>query len=219
MVGMADKLDAGATSLGRSVMWSRAHSEDAGEMARVYNAWVAHGARVPSVQRTTEQQVRAMMADLQGRGYPLRCFWHADEVIGWSSLRPLNWGGSGTLGAVELSIYVAPDWIGLGVGAQAAFLTYRQIYALGFSSVTCWVMRENRLSRNMARGMGMALWGTLPQVVEIGEARHDVDIWGCQLNDPEWRARMDRLGARLERRWGGWVQEQVRPVAPLATTA
>lgn len=211
---MPNKPDQKEQLLGRSVEWSRAHPDDAAEMAQVYNVWVKHGARVPAIAPTTEQQVRAMLADLLGRGYPVCCFWHQDRIIGWCLMEPLNWGGSSTLGTVSFSIYMTPDWVGLGVGAQAAFLTYRQIYALGFSSLTCWVLRGNRLSSNMARGLRLQLWGTLPQVAEAAGEQYDVEIWGCRLHDAEWRSHMDRLGAKLQRRLGGWVQERRRVVAP-----
>lgn len=195
--------------LGAGLEWSSARSEDALAMADVYNHWVEHGARVPMMLPTTEQRVQVMIADLQGRGYPVWCFWHGYELVGWCSWGPFPWGGSGTLGVSDFSVYVLPEWVGLGVGAQAVFLAYRRRHAIGFHSLVVWVLRGNRLSRNLANGVGLQRWGVLPSVVESGGSmRHDVELWGCHLDNAAWCAHMDRLGARLERRMGGWMRER-----------
>lgn len=194
-----------------SVQWSRARPEDAASMAAVYNHWVDHGGRVPGVQRTTEHRVQVMVADLQGRGYPVWCFWAGDVLVGWCSMGPFPWGGGGTLGTADLSVYVLPQWVGSGVGAQAVFLAYRHRHVLGFRALVVWVLRGNRLSRNLALGTGMQHWGRLPKLVDAGGGLyHDVDVWGCHLDDEAWCARMDRLVRKLERRVGGWIRERRR---------
>ncbi|PUE49832.1 hypothetical protein B9Z45_15550 [Limnohabitans sp. 2KL-17] len=197
------------SDLGEMVEWSRAQPEDAAQMAVVYNHWVTHGARVPGVQPTTEQRVRNMIADFRGRGYPVWCFWSCDVLVGWCSMGPFPWGGGGTLGTWDLSVYVLPQWVGLGVGAQAVFLAYRQRHVLGFRVLVVWVLRGNQASRNLAHGVGLQHWGRLPKLVEGSEGLyHDVDLWGCHMDDEVWCARMNRLAARLERRMGGWMRER-----------
>lgn len=201
-------------SLGTRLEWSSASSEDASLMADVYNHWVKHGARVPMVLPTTEQRVRVMIADLQRCGYPVWCFWYGDELVGWCSWGPFPWGGSGTLGVSDFSVYVLPQWVGVGVGAQAVFLAYRQRHVIGFHSLVVWVLRGNRLSRNLAHGVGLQRWGVLPSVVDAGDSmRLDVELWGCHLDNAAWCAHMDRLGTRLEKRMGGWVRERRKAVA------
>jgi L-amino acid N-acyltransferase YncA len=196
-------------ALGKYVEWARARHEDAAQMADVYNHWVVHGARVPGMQLTTGQQVGLMLAELQGRGYPVWCFWADSELVGWCSWGPFPWGGSGTLGVSDFSVYVLPNWVGAGVGAQAVFLAYRHLRLMGFRSLVVWVLRGNRLSRNLAHGVGLEHWGTLPRIVDTcGSLRLDVELWGCHLDDPVWCARMDRLASRLERRFGGWMRER-----------
>jgi L-amino acid N-acyltransferase YncA len=198
-------------ALGDRIEWACARPEDAAQMADVYNHWVEHDARVPSVRPTTEQRVRLMIADLQGRGYPVWCFWANDELAGWCSWGPFPWGGSGTIGVSDFSIYVLPSWVGAGVGAQAVFLAYRHLRLMGFRTLVVWVLRGNRLSRNLAHGVGLQHWGTLPSLVETsGPLRFDVELWGCHLDDPIWCARMDRLASRLERRLGGWMRERCK---------
>lgn len=196
-------------ALGALIEWARARPQDAVQMAEVYNHWVAHGSRVPGVLPTTEQRVRLMAAELQGRGYPVWCFWAGNELVGWCSWGPFHWGGSGTLGVSDFSIYVLPSWVGAGIGAQAVFLAYRHLPLMGFKSLVVWVLRGNRLSRNLANGVGLQHWGTLPRLVEACDSlRFDVELWGCHLDDPMWCARMDRLAPRLERRFGGWMRER-----------
>ncbi len=204
--------------LGAGLEWSVARSSDALAMAGVYNHWVKHGARVPMALPTTAQRVQAMIADLQGHGYPVWCFWHGDELVGWCSWGPFPWGGSGTLGVSDFSVYVVPEWVGVGVGAQAVFLAYRRRHLTGFHSLVVWVLSGNRLSRNLAGGVGLQRWGVLPSLVDLGgQTRFDVELWGCHLDNETWCAHMDRLGARLERRMGGWMRERGKAlVAPAA---
>jgi L-amino acid N-acyltransferase YncA len=194
--------------LGNQVEWCRARDCDAKAMAALYNKWVEIGARVPGLQFTTVSLVKSMLTQLQINGYPVWCFWVGEVIVGWCALGPFGWGGSGTLGTVDLSIYVLPEWVGAGLGAQAVFLAYRRRHVLGFKSVAVWVLKVNNTSRNLARGIGLQCWGNLPALVEGKEQQHDVEIWGCHLDNPDWCAHMDRLAVRLERRLGGWIRQR-----------
>ncbi len=191
-----------------ALSWSRARSQDAAAMLAIYNEAVACVGQLPMTQPATLDSVQMTLRNSQRLGCPVWVYWHDNQIVGWSQIRPLTWGGACTQTTGELSIYVAEAWHGRGVAAQAVFIAFTQSIRLGYRSITCWILGENRKSRQLARACRMERWGVLPLSVHHGDRSFDLEIWGCDLENPSWRLHMEKIQRRLARRASTWMQER-----------
>lgn len=189
--------------------WSRARWADAAAMLAIYNEAVARVGQLPMVQPASIESIQMTLRHSNRLGCPVWAYWHEDQIVGWSQIRPLNWGGACTQKTGELSIYVGEAWHGRGVAAQAVFMAFAQSVRLGYQAMTCWILGVNQKSRQLARACRMNRWGLLPLAACHGDQRFDIEIWGCLLDDPNWRQHMERIQRRLSGRTTGWMQERV----------
>lgn len=192
-----------------ALTWSRARWADAAAMLSIYNEAVSRVGQLPMLQPATIESIQMTLRHSNRLGCPVWAFWHEDQIVGWSQIRPLTWGGACTQKTGELSIYVDEAWHGRGVAAQAVFMAFAQSVRLGYQAMTCWILGVNEKSRQLARACRMSRWGCLPLAACHGDHRFDIEIWGCLLDDPAWRRHMERVQQRLTGRSNGWMQERV----------
>ena len=195
-------------AMSSNLTWSRGRLSDAQSMLSIYNETVLRGGHLPMTRLATLESTEGLLRKSFLVGYPIWTFWCDDQMVGWSQLSPLAWGGACTQKMGDLSIYVNADWYGRGVAAQSVFIAFYAATRLGFESMTCWILGTNLRSVQLARACGMARWGVLPKAVFYKDENFDVQIWGCHIDDPVWRAHMLRLEKRLDKRSINWLVQR-----------
>jgi L-amino acid N-acyltransferase YncA len=180
-------------------------------MSRIYNESVQGGGHSPTLTEASVDNMRHCMRESTRHRWPLWVLTRpgphgpgddgasSEEVVGWAYLRAIAWGSSacGTTG--DLWIYVAREWHGTGAAMLMARRVHPEIVRHGFDTLTCWILGGNRRSLSMVRACRLKRWGLLPGIVRYGAQAHDLEIWGCRVDDPEWQTYMTRLNERYSR--------------------
>lgn len=179
--------------------WRLARSEDAPVMTQIYNESVASGGISPALSDASENGMAYLLLEGRRNGWPTWVLTHGEELIGWASLRRIGWGGPACGAVADLWLYVAKSWHGSGVAMQMARRVHPEIVPRGFDTLTCWILGGNRRSLSLVRGCRLKRWAVLPGVVQFGDRRSDVEIWGVRADDPQWQDYMTRLDARYRR--------------------
>lgn len=186
--------------------WRLAGPDDVPSINRIFNETVDGGGHTPVLRRWTEKNMAHVVSESRQRRWPLWILLAGDETVAWSQVKPINWGQEACQQAGEFSIYIARAWWGTGVAGEVITRVYQEIRRYGFTSLSCWILGNNRKSLMLARAIRLQPWGRLPQVVNYGGELQDVQIWGTQLDEPAWCDHIERLLARQARRRGTAAQ-------------
>ena len=84
--------------------------------------------------------------------------------------------------SAEISIYVAPERRGAGLGGQLLDFMLARAPALGIRRVLAVVFAHNAPSLALFRKHGFADWGLLPQVCDLQSLTADIVILGKSLD-------------------------------------
>lgn len=187
--------------------WRRARLDDVPALTLIFNQSVKGGGHSPILNDLPERQIELWIRQAQRYGWPFyvlgRPASDGGEILGWTYLRSICWGGEATRTTGDLALYVAEAWQGSGAAMRMMRLMRPLGIVSGFETVTVWILASNRRSLSIARACRLQRWALLPGAVCYGSRRHDLEIWGTRLDDPSWRAHMHRIEhryARLEAR-------------------
>lgn len=184
--------------------WRLARTADAEHLIRIYNESVAGGGHSPTLANGTVQEMHAILALSRRKGWPV---WVMDAPdpdgiatipVAWAHVRSIVWAPEACRSAGDLWLYVAREWHGSGLAMRMVHRVAHESRRFGFDTLTCWILGSNRRSLSLARACRLARWALMPQVVDYGGLRFDLEIWGCRLDDPVWRAHMERLARRQD---------------------
>ena len=83
--------------------------------------------------------------------------------------------------SAEISIYVAPDKRGSGLGKWLLQEMLQRAPALGIENMLAVIFAHNAASLALFQAQGFAEWGRLPQVCDLQDFRADIVILGKRL--------------------------------------
>lgn len=109
--------------------------------------------------------------------HPLFVMEHQGIVIAWCSLEPFYGLPAFDL-ALEVSLYVLPEWQGHGLGKQ--WLQYLDHHStnIGFTHLVAYLYASNYRSLALFRGQGFEQWGRLPRIASHNGVLEDVLLLG-----------------------------------------
>ena len=135
---------------------------DARSIAQIYNHYVRSST---ATFDTAERSVEDQSARLQqhAASHPVVVAETDDEIVAWGSLSP--WGTRCAYQhTVEISVYVAPQSAGDGIGPAVSAVLIERARELGHHAVVSQIVHENDPSLSMARRLGFEYVGTLREV-------------------------------------------------------
>lgn len=99
------------------------------------------------------------------------------DLIAWCSIEPF-YGLPAFDGAVEISVYVLPEFQGKGIGS--VFLRYLEEHqdALGFHHLVAYVFASNNAGRRFFLNNRFEQWGFLPNIAQHNGQGESVYIYG-----------------------------------------
>lgn len=104
------------------------------------------------------------------------------EVVGFASLGPSgSLGSSGDPEGEVYAIYLAPQYLRLGVGRKLMEASERSLALIGFSEAILWVVDANQRARSFYEAVGWRSDGAL-KLEEIG---------GIQVTELRYRKRLN----------------------------
>lgn len=157
-----------------------ARDDDAEAIAAILNAAIATRMATARLDPVDAADRRAWL-HAHGERYPV---WvatgHDDTVAGWFGLTPWSDREAYDLTA-EVSVYVAPEWHGRGIGAK--LLRHAIAYAprLGIEVYVARVFTHNVASMRLFERFDFMPWGVMRGVARLDGVLRDVAILGRRV--------------------------------------
>jgi len=140
-----------------------AREGDAAAINAIYNHYVRTATATFDTEEMSLERRVAWLAEHTGPYPALVAHDSAGVVLGWGSLS--RWGTRNAYRhTVEISVYVAAEHIGRGVGPALSDALLGEARRLGHRAVISQIVHENEPSLKMAERQGFEHVGTLKQV-------------------------------------------------------
>lgn len=153
---------------------------DLSAIVAIYNSTVAGRQSTADLQPVTVAERQAWF-DVHRDNRPL--FVACDTngtVCAWGSFSDFYPRAAYHISA-EISIYVAPERRGIGLGGQLLDFMLAEAPVLGIRKVLAFIFAHNAPSLALFRARGFADWGLLPQVCDLQSFTADIVILGKSL--------------------------------------
>lgn len=153
-------------------------SGDVDALRAIYNHAVQHTTATMATQdRTSAEQADWLAAH---DGFPFSAFAaetvENGQVVGYASLSPFI-PRDGYRPTVETSVYVHPDWLGVGVGSALVSVLLADAARRGFTSCLALISADNAASLKLHVRYGFEEVGLLRRVGWKFDRWVDVAIW------------------------------------------
>ena len=102
------------------------------------------------------------------------------QVAAWLSFEDF-YGRAAYAATAELSLYVAPESKGKGLGRRLVEQAIEIANDIGIRSIVGYVFAHNAQSLRLLAGAGFEEWGRLPRVAEMDLEEYDLIIMGKRL--------------------------------------
>lgn len=160
----------------------RAGANDAAAIAAIYNHYVRTSVATFDTQETTAQD-RVEWLSQHSDPYPVLVAQREGVVVGWGSLS--RWGTRCAYRhTVEISVYVAHDSVGSGLGPALALALLGEADRLGHHAVVSQIVHENEPSIRMSERLGFEHVGRLREVGRKFDRWLDVVLMELVLRTP-----------------------------------
>lgn len=156
-----------------------AHDDDAEAIAAILNAGIATRTATARLEPVDAADRRAWLHAHGGR-HPV---WVAAEngtVVGWFGVTPWSDREAYDLTA-EVSVYVAPERHGRGIGAELMRYALAQAPRLGIEVYVARIFTHNVASLRLFERFAFAPWGVMRGVARLEGVLRDVAILGRRV--------------------------------------
>ena len=104
----------------------------------------------------------------------------APAMLGWLSYSDF-YGRPAYSGTAELSIYIAAEWRGKGIGHYCLAQALAHAPAIGVHTLLGFIFGHNTASLALFDKFGFATWATLPKVANLDGIERDLIILGKRV--------------------------------------
>jgi L-amino acid N-acyltransferase YncA len=155
--------------------------DDLAAIVAIYNASIPGRLATADTEPVTVDARHGWFADHDPARRPL---WVAEDEAGavraWASLG--DFYGRPAYGATaEVSVYVAPDAQGLGLGRAMLAQAIAASPGLGVTTLLGFIFGHNAPSLGLFAAFGFARWGELPEVAVLDGVARDLVILGLRV--------------------------------------
>ena len=163
-----------------------ARREDLAVIVDIYNATVASREVTADTEPVSVASRASWFAEHTPERRPLWVIHAADdrsatpEVIGWMSYSNF-YGRPAYSGTAELSIYVAEDWRGKGVGRYCLEQAIAFAPRIAVHTLLGFIFGHNLASLALFQKFGFDTWAHLPRVATLDGIERDLDILGKRV--------------------------------------
>lgn len=153
-----------------------ADARDAGDIAALYNRFVADSIATFELDPVPESEMRIRIADVQARGLPWLLARHGDALCGYAYAGAWR-ARAGYRQTVESSIYLAPEAIGRGFGRRLYTTLIERLRDCDVHTVIGGIALPNAASVALHERMGFVQVAHFREVgIKFGQ-RIDVGYW------------------------------------------
>lgn len=172
-------LDARSQTTPAGVCIRPARDDDLARIVEIYNASIPGRASTADlVPLSTEE--RRVWFDQHREERPIRVYEIDGAVAGWLSFEDF-YGRAAYRHTAEISMYIAPESRGQGLGKQLLQDAMCLAPGIGLHTLVAYVFGHNRPSLRILHGAGFAEWGCLPRIAEMDGQEYDLLIMGKRI--------------------------------------
>lgn len=151
-----------------SMMIRRAEARDAAGIARIYNHYILNTTVTFDTEPKSAEDRRSWL-EMRDTSHVVLVAEEDRDVVAWGALSP--WGVRPAYrSSVEVSVYVAPESRGRGIGSRLMSELLREAEAAGHHALLSQIVSDNTASIDLALRYGFQQVGHLREVgLKFGE--------------------------------------------------
>lgn len=158
-----------------------AAEHDLPAIVAIYNSAVpTRQSTADMVEVTVESRVE-WFRQHDPRKHPLLVHEEEGHVAAWVSFQAF-YGRPAYHHTAEISIYIAPDFRGKGLGRKLLAEALEMIESLDIKTVIGFIFSHNEPSIRLFTSFGFKTWGKLPHVAEMDGREYSLSILGKRLD-------------------------------------
>jgi phosphinothricin acetyltransferase len=157
-----------------------ATSEDLPAIVAIYNTTVASRMVTADTEPVSVESRRAWFNQHSPARRPLWVALESGQMLGWLSYSSF-YGRPAYNATCEVSIYLAPEHRGRGLGGQLLLRCVEHAPAIGVSTLLGFIFGHNVPSLKLFEKHGFTQWGLLPRVARLDGVERDLVIVGRRV--------------------------------------
>lgn len=146
-----------------SIQIRKAHDLDLKQITEIYNWAVQNTVATFDLEKRTEEKANQWFIVHQNPYYPLLVAEKDSRILGWASISPFHprpaYKSSG-----EFSIYISPEFQGLGLGKKLLEALCQRAEELGYHTLLGLITGTNKVSLTLAAKLGFEETGRYREV-------------------------------------------------------
>ncbi|PZO42175.1 MAG: N-acetyltransferase [Pseudanabaena frigida] len=155
---------------------------DLQEIIEIYNAAIPSRLATADLEPISVNSRRDWFRS-HGDRYPVWVVTNSDrKIIGWLSLQ-MFYGRPAYHKTAEVSIYIAPEYQGKGIGKKLLNHAIAMCPKLNISKLVGFVFAHNAASCRLFTSLGFESWGFLPQIAELDGIEQSLSILGKHIDN------------------------------------
>ncbi len=155
--------------------------EDLPRIVEIYNSAVPTRQSTADIEPISVESRREWFHQHNSHHRPLLVEEENDTIIGWVSFKSF-YGRPAYKHTVEISIYVAAEYKGKGVGKKMLKQVLELAPNLGIKNILAYIFSHNEPSIRLFTSFGFELWGVLPKVAQMDDKEYSLSIYGKNLS-------------------------------------
>ncbi|KRE48544.1 GNAT family N-acetyltransferase [Paenibacillus sp. Soil522] len=157
-----------------------AQLNDLERIVDIYNSTIASRMVTADLEPATVDSKKAWFDEHSADFRPLWILRIEGEIAAWFSFQSF-YGRPAYNTTAEISIYIAEQYRGLGIGSVLIQKAIEECPRLGLSTLLGFVFGHNEPSLALLRKFGFEVWGHLPKVAVLDGVERDLVISGRRV--------------------------------------
>ena len=149
-------------------------------IVEIYNSTVPTRLVTADTEPVTVESRKRWFAEHNPEHRPLWVLERAGQILGWVSFQSF-YGRPAYNATVEISIYLAPEARGQGVGKWILDYSLRRAPEFGVKTILGFIFAHNDPSLRLFRSAGFEDWAYLPDVAVLDGIERGVRILGKRI--------------------------------------
>lgn len=153
---------------------------DLPRIVEIYNASIPGRMATADTEPITVESRIAWFQQHDPKSRPIWVLEYHQQILGWVSLSSF-YGRPAYQATAEVSVYVAPECQGQGIGSHLIQTMCDRCLEFGVTTLLGFVFGHNAPSLRMLEKAGFERWGYLPAVAELDGQSRDLVILGFRV--------------------------------------
>jgi L-amino acid N-acyltransferase YncA len=154
--------------------------DDLSDIVAIYNSTIASRMVTADTDPVSVESRRAWFEQHSPARRPLWVAWENNCVIGWLSYSSF-YGRPAYDATCEVSVYLAPEARGQGIGSQLLLRCVEHAPSIRVSTLLGFIFGHNLPSLKLFEKHGFIRWGYLPRVATLDGIERDLVILGRRV--------------------------------------